>query len=255
MWKAFHAHLCLNNQGQPAQPHLPPLTPCPAPRHAGVSRELRGSVAQLLSTASAASPLHATARSKRWPSIRAGLEGLGLGAEAIGRCRQLVLQGAGEAEVALFRCGAALCALRHGRHQALPCFGLGPASSASSQQGPPSMFPRPQALTHHPPVPLAGCAPTCPRAPARRQRRQRAPVAGTAATRWPAWTRSRRCCRTWAPGACRPARWWWTLSCPLTLTTSRGRSSSSTRSRRPTARPRWWRWADGARAGQGSEGS
>ncbi len=59
---------------------------------------------QLLSTASAASPLHAQARSKRWPSIRAGLEGLGLSAEAIGRCRQLVLQGAGEAEVALFRC-------------------------------------------------------------------------------------------------------------------------------------------------------
>lgn len=69
-------------------------------------------MAQLLSTASAASPLHATARSKRWPSIRAGLEGLGLGAEAIGRCRQLVLQGAGEAEVALFRWGCGKCRVR-----------------------------------------------------------------------------------------------------------------------------------------------
>lgn len=76
-----------------------PALPCAA----GVSRELRGSVVQLLSTASAASPLHAQARSKRWPSIRAGLEGLGLGQEAIGRCRQLVLQWAGEAEVALYR--------------------------------------------------------------------------------------------------------------------------------------------------------
>lgn len=58
----------------------------------GVSREARGSVIQLLSTAAAASPLHATARSKRWPAIKAGLEGIGLSAEAIGRCRQLVLQ-------------------------------------------------------------------------------------------------------------------------------------------------------------------
>lgn len=38
----------------------------------GVSREARGSVIQLLSTAAGASPLHATARSKRWPSIKAG---------------------------------------------------------------------------------------------------------------------------------------------------------------------------------------
>lgn len=69
----------------------------------GVSREARGSVVQLLSTASAASPLHATARSKRWPSIKAGLEGIGLSADAVGRCRQLVLQAAGEGEPALFR--------------------------------------------------------------------------------------------------------------------------------------------------------
>ena len=60
--------------------------------HVGVSRETRGSVVQLLSTAAGASPLHATARSKRWPSIKAGLDGIGLSAEAIGRCRQLVLQ-------------------------------------------------------------------------------------------------------------------------------------------------------------------
>ena len=63
----------------------------------GVSRELRGSVIQLLATASVASPLHATARSKRWPSIKAGLEGIGLSAEAIARCRQLVLQVRGPA--------------------------------------------------------------------------------------------------------------------------------------------------------------
>lgn len=63
----------------------------------GVSRELRGSVIQLLATASVASPLLATARSKRWPSIKAGLEGIGLYAEAIARCRQLVLQVRGPA--------------------------------------------------------------------------------------------------------------------------------------------------------------
>ena len=72
--------------------------------HIGVSRETRGSVVQLLSTAAGASPLHATARSRRWPAIKAGLEGIGLSAEAIGRCRQLVLQvgvGAGWGEACL----------------------------------------------------------------------------------------------------------------------------------------------------------
>ncbi|PSC69649.1 putative serine threonine-kinase GCN2 isoform B [Micractinium conductrix] len=82
----------------------------------GVSREARGSVIQLLSTAAAASPLHATARSKRWPAIKAGLEGIGLSAEAIGRCRQLVLQAAGEAESALFRLRTMLAHATPGRH-------------------------------------------------------------------------------------------------------------------------------------------
>lgn len=77
-------------------------------RFVGVAKELRAPVLQLLSTASSASPLHAQARSKRWPAIRAGLEGLGVGADAIGRCRQLLLQAAGEPEAALFRLRALL---------------------------------------------------------------------------------------------------------------------------------------------------
>ncbi len=43
--------------------------------YTGASRELRSAVAQLLATASAASPLHPTARGKRWPSIRCALQG------------------------------------------------------------------------------------------------------------------------------------------------------------------------------------
>lgn len=98
--------------------------------HIGVSRETRGSVVQLLATAAGASPLHATARSRRWPSIKAGLEGIGLSAEAIARCRQLVLQAAGEAEAALFRLRTMLAPTvtgRHGGHRA----GARPPSAAA----------------------------------------------------------------------------------------------------------------------------
>jgi histidyl-tRNA synthetase len=81
----------------------------------GVSREARGSVVQLLATAAAASPLHAAARSRRWPAIKAGLEGIGLSPEAVGRCRQLVLQAAGEAGAALHRLRTLLAHAAAGR--------------------------------------------------------------------------------------------------------------------------------------------
>ena len=38
--------------------------------HVGAPRETRGAAAQLLATASIASPTHPAARAKRWPSIR-----------------------------------------------------------------------------------------------------------------------------------------------------------------------------------------
>lgn len=127
--------------------------------HVGVSRETRGSVIQLLSTAGAASPLHATARSKRWPSIKAGLEGIGLSAEAIGRCRQLVLQVS-----ALCVCGWLGWARSAGwRRQ-----GLGTGSPAARQPPvcPASLHPcgaQPSsaALPHPPPLPPTAPLPGC----------------------------------------------------------------------------------------------
>lgn len=50
--------------------------------------------------------------------LPAGLEGIGLSAEAIARCRQLVLQAAGEAEAALFRLRTLLAHVVTGRHGA-----------------------------------------------------------------------------------------------------------------------------------------
>ena len=43
-------------------------------RHIATPRELRGAVAKLLATAAAVSPLNPTARGRRWPSIRYGLQ-------------------------------------------------------------------------------------------------------------------------------------------------------------------------------------
>lgn len=66
----------------------------------GVSREARGSVIQLLSTAAGASPLHATARSKRWPSIKAGAQagggagGWAFGSDAVAQLAKRYMAGA-----------------------------------------------------------------------------------------------------------------------------------------------------------------
>ena len=167
----------------------------------GVSREARGSVIQLLSTASAASPLHATARSKRWPSIKAGLEGIGLSAEAIGRCRQLVLQ---------VRCGwrggqrarghawvdagcTQACCCQGGAYEAC----AGPHACVCRRRG------RPRRRCSA----CARCSPT---------RRRGGSMAAVSALgrgptrplrRWHAWTSCRACCSTcrWAAGWRAPA--------------------------------------------------
>ncbi len=55
-------------------------------------KEGAASAMALLSTATSASPAHPGARDKGWPSIRAGLDGLGLDAGPVSRCRQCVLQ-------------------------------------------------------------------------------------------------------------------------------------------------------------------
>lgn len=68
----------------------------------------------LLGTAGAASPCPSPsshglggaehgARAKLWPAIRAGLSGLGLGAESVSQCRAAVLELPGEASAAIDR--------------------------------------------------------------------------------------------------------------------------------------------------------
>ncbi|KAK9811583.1 hypothetical protein WJX72_006503 [[Myrmecia] bisecta] len=76
--------------------------------HVQIPRELRGSALQLLAAAGSTSPLHTNARSKQWPSIRVGLEGLGLDAAAVARCKQFVLAIPGVADAALHRLRAKL---------------------------------------------------------------------------------------------------------------------------------------------------
>lgn len=63
---------------------------------------------RLLSTAAESSPRHPGARAKQWPSIRVGLDWLGLSPECVAACRQYVLQVPGEAEAALMRLQAKL---------------------------------------------------------------------------------------------------------------------------------------------------
>lgn len=69
--------------------------------NAGISRDLRPAALQLLTSAVNCSPLHTDARAKKWPAMRAGLEGLGVARESIDRCKRFVLQGAGDAPSAL----------------------------------------------------------------------------------------------------------------------------------------------------------
>lgn len=54
------------------------------------------SALQLILTASGVSPLAHEARLKSWAAIRAGLEGLGVGADSIAMCRLYVIDFAGE---------------------------------------------------------------------------------------------------------------------------------------------------------------
>ncbi|KIZ01806.1 putative serine/threonine-protein kinase GCN2 [Monoraphidium neglectum] len=68
-----------------------------------VPRETLPSALLLLGTAAPASPAHPDARAKLWPSIRAGLDGLGLDSEPVSRCRRCVLQVPGTLPEALPR--------------------------------------------------------------------------------------------------------------------------------------------------------
>jgi hypothetical protein len=68
-----------------------------------VPRETLPSALLLLGTAAPASPAHPDARAKLWPSIRAGLDGLGLDSEPVSRCRRCVLQVPGTLHEALPR--------------------------------------------------------------------------------------------------------------------------------------------------------
>jgi len=77
--------------------------------HVGLPKETRAAAVQLLRpVVTGASPLHPSARQQRWPSVRAGLEGLGVGADAIGRLKQLALQAAGESQAAIHRLASLL---------------------------------------------------------------------------------------------------------------------------------------------------
>ena len=224
-------------------------------------------------SAAAASPLHVQARSKRWPAIRAGLEGLGVAAEAIGRCRQLLLQVGGaapgcacwgscvSAPDAVLSCCSSLCPCRH-----LPGV-ISPGLSSSSLVLPPTACPpceTPSSLTRGAAAP-AVCRPRASRKPpccacalcwAAPPPPPHPPPArgatGPPPRPWPASTSWQACCPTLLPGVCRvvPASSSSTLLwSPPRLTSTLVYCSSCSWYSPPPAWPRWWPWVAGGRGG------